>query len=973
MNIANIPAYELLKEEALGDIHSKGYLLCHKKSGARVMLIENDDENKVFNITFRTPPKDSTGVAHILEHSVLCGSKHFPLKDPFVELVKGSLNTFLNAMTFPDKTMYPVASCNDQDFQNLMHVYLDAVFFPNIYEREEIFRQEGWSYHLEDAQGELIYNGVVYNEMKGVFSSPDELLERETMNVLFPDSPYGVESGGDPSCIPDLTYEGFLDFHRKYYHPSNSYIYLYGNMDMEEKLQFIDREYLSGFEAQEIHSEILMQKPFEQRKQVELFYPVLENESLKDNTYLSFNAVIGNSLDTKLCVAFQVLDYALLSAPGALIKQALLDAGIGKDVYGSYDDGICQPIFNLVVKNANKEDMERFNQVLDETLADILEKGIDAKALEAGINFMEFRFREADYASYPKGLMYGMDIFGSWLYDENQPFSQLQVLDIFDQLKKEISTGYFENLVKSYLVENTHAAYIVLSPKRGLTAERDRKTAEKLRVYKESLTQEEVQKLVKRTKELKEYQEAEDSEEAIHCIPMLSRQDIRRDVGQLYNIEKQVEDSLLLYHDVETNGIAYLNLYFDFRHVPEELLPYVGILKSVLGYVNTEHYTYRELFNEINANTGGILCGTEFFQKVKEKGYLAFFGIRAKALNGKLDFVFDMIREILLTSRLDDDKRLYEIVARLKSRLQAGIPSAGHSSAVQRAMSYASPLAWIQEQTSGIAFYQFLEKLEADFDNRKEELKANLKKLMGDIFFGQNLTISFTGDESTCQTVESQIRQLKQLLPQKEKPEARELFSCCPGRNEGFMTAGQVQYVAQVGNFSRQNLKYTGALQILKLILSYDYLWMNIRVKGGAYGCMSGFKRNGESYFVSYRDPNLKGTLDVYKGVPEYLRSFQADEREMTKYIIGTVSGLDVPKTPKMKGQSSTAAYFMGVTLEELQRERDQVLDAQAEDIRNLAPVVEAVLSGGDICVIGGEESIQKEKDLFCETKHLIS
>ncbi len=973
MNIANIPAYELLKEENLGDIHSKGYLLCHKKSGARVMLIENDDENKVFNITFRTPPCDSTGVAHILEHSVLCGSRHFPLKDPFVELVKGSLNTFLNAMTFPDKTMYPVASCNDQDFQNLMHVYLDAVFFPNIYEREEIFRQEGWSYQLEDAQGELTYNGVVYNEMKGVFSSPDELLERETMNVLFPDSPYGVESGGDPRCIPDLTYENFLDFHRKYYHPSNSYIYLYGNMDMEEKLAFIDQEYLSGFEAQEIHSEITMQKPFEQRKQVELFYPVLENESLEDNTYLSFNAVIGNSLDTKLSVAFQVLDYALLSAPGAPLKQALLDSGIGKDVYGSYDDGIYQPSFNLVAKNANGKDMERFIQVLNETLDGILREGIDAKALEAGINFMEFRFREADYSSYPKGLMYGMDVFGSWLYDENLPFNQLQLLKVFDQLKEEISTGYFENLVRTYLVENTHAAYIILSPRKGLTAERDRKMAKKLKDYKDSLSSEEVETLVKRTKALKEYQEAEDSQDAINCIPMLSRQDIRREVGKLYNIEKKVEDSLLLYHDVETNGIAYLNLYFDFRHVTEEMLPYVGILKSVLGYVDTEHYTYGELFNEINANTGGILCGTEFFQKVKKNEYLAFFGIRAKALNGKLDFVFDMIHEILLTSRLDDDKRLYEIIARLKSRLQTGLPSSGHASAVQRAMSYSSSLAWMQELTSGIAFYQFLEKLEADFDNRKEELKENLKKLMDSIFFSQNLMISFTGDEETCRAVERQVSGLKKELPEVEKVHAADLAKRCPGSNEGFMTAGQVQYVAQVGNFSDQGMKYTGALQILKLILSYDYLWMNIRVKGGAYGCMSGFKRNGESYFVSYRDPNLKNTLDVYKGIPEYLRNFEADEREMTKYIIGTVSSLDVPKTPKMKGQASTIAYLMGITIDELQKERDQILDAQEEDIRSLAAVVEAVLEKGDICVIGGEESIQKEKELFRETKHLIS
>ena len=791
------------------------------------------------------------------------------------------------------------------------------------------------------------------------------------MNVLFPDTPYGVESGGDPQYIPDLTYEQFLDFHRKYYHPSNSYIYLYGKMDMEEKLQFIDREYLSAFDAKEIHSEISLQKAFEKRKDIEFFYPILENESLSENTYLSFHAVIGNSLDTELSVAFQVLDYALLSAPGAPLKQALLDAGIGKDVYGSYDDGIYQPTFTLVAKNANKEDKEKFRQVINKTLEKIVRDGIQPKALEAGINFMEFRFREADYSSYPKGLMYGLDVFGTWLYDDNMPFQEVMLLDIFDKLKKEVKTGYFEKLVQTWLIENTHAAYITLNPERGLTAKRDRQTEEKLQDYKDSLSQEEIALLVQKTADLKAYQETEENPEALESIPMLTRKDIKREIGKIDNEERFVGDSLLVYHPVETNGIAYLNLYFDFKKIPTELLPYVGILKSVLGYVDTGRYTYSELFNEINANTGGISCGTEFFRK-KTGEEMAYFGIRAKALNSRLDFVFDMIHEILFTSSLEDDKRLYEIIARLKSRLQEGIPSAGHSSAVQRALSYHSALAWMQEQTSGIAYYQFLEKLETEFDRRKDELKEKLQKLMRLLFFSENLMVSFTGDEEICQKVETQMARLKEALPHEGQMQPAVQSTYCPNSNEGFMTAGQVQYVAQVGNFAKDGMQYTGALQILKLILSYDYLWNNIRVKGGAYGCMSGFKRNGESYFVSYRDPNLKNTLDVYAGIPDYLEHFQADERAMTKYIIGTVSGMDVPKTPKMQGQFSMAAYLMGITEEELQKERNQILDAQSEDIRALAPLVRAILQDGDICVIGGEEAIEKNKELFHETKHLI-
>ncbi len=966
-----IPAYRLLMEEDLGDIQSKGYLLCHKKSGAKVVLIENDDENKVFNIAFRTPPQDSTGIPHILEHSVLCGSRHFPLKDPFVELAKGSLNTFLNAMTFPDKTMYPVASCNDQDFQNLMHVYLDAVFFPNIYEREEIFRQEGWSYQIENTDAPLTYNGVVYNEMKGVFSSPEELLERNMMNLLFPDSPYGVESGGDPEVIPDLSYEDFLAFHKKYYHPSNCYIYLYGKMDMAEKLNFIDREYLSQFESKDISSEIIRQQPFASRREEYMDYPILEDEDERDNTFLAFQAVVGDSLDIQLNVAFQVLDYALLTAPGAPLKQALLDAGIGKDVYGSYDDGIYQPVFSLVAKNANEEDFTRFREIIDDTLQKVLRNGIPEKSLEAGIHSLEFRFREADYASYPKGLMYSMEVFTSWLYDTQMPFDYLKLLSVFQELRDKIGTSFFQDLVQQYLLDNTHAAYVILKPKKGMTAQKEAETAEKLQAYRDSLSPDALAELVEKTHSLKAYQEEEDSPEAVASVPLLKREDLDRDAGELYNEEIRVDDTLLLYHEVETNGIAYLNLYFDFSQIPDELLPYVGILKAVLGFVDTEQYEYRDLFNEINANTGGITCGTEFFEHASGKNY-ALFGMRSKALDSKLDFVFSMCREILFTSRLDQKKRLYEIIARLKSRLQEGIPAAGNSSAVERAFSYRSQLSWMQEQTDGIAFYQFLEQLEAEYEQRFDDLRKKLEQTMQLLFYRGNLMVSFTGCRDSVRKVEAFLHELRDALSGEKPALTRTEPTYCPSQNEGFMTSGQVQYVAQVGNFADRGLPYTGALQILRVILSYDYLWMNLRVKGGAYGCMSGFKRNGESYFVSYRDPHLKNTLQVYQGIPDYLRNFQADEREMTKYIIGTISVLDVPRTPKMAGSLSTSAWFSGITLEDLQKEREQILDAQPEDIRKLADLIEAVLANANLCVIGGQEAVQSHEELFGEIKNLI-
>ena len=966
MNPNHLNAYEVLKEEELQDIHSKGWLLQHKKTGARVMLIENNDENKVFNIAFRTPPKDSTGVAHILEHSVLCGSREFPLKDPFVELVKGSLNTFLNAMTYPDKTCYPVASCNDRDFQNLMHVYLDAVFYPNIYKKEEIFRQEGWNYHLEKKEGPLKYNGVVYNEMKGAFSSPDDVLEREIMNSLFPDTTYGCESGGDPVNIPDLTYEEFLDFHRRYYHPSNSFIYLYGNMDMEEKLAFIDEHYLSAFDALSIDSEIREQEPFARVKDIQKNYPVSENEGEEDNTYLSYNMVVGKAADINLSLAFEVLDYALLSAPGAPLKQALLDAKIGKDIYGSFEDGIKQTYFSIVAKGANLSQKEEFVKVIRDTLTQIAEKGIDKKAVTAGINYYEFRFREADFSSYPKGLMYGLDILSSWLYDDAKPFCEVQLLEGFEFLKKALEEGYFEKLIRKYLLDNTHGSVLSLVPERGLAAKRDKELEEKLENYRSSLSDEELTQMVERTKALEAYQEAEEDPEALNCIPMLSREDIKKEITGLTNEEHFVDDSLFLYHDVCTNGIGYADLLFEIHDFDVNTVHYLGLLKSVLGAVDTENYSYGELFNEVNARTGGIAYGIEVFDSAKDPDeFRAMFAVRGKALYPEMDFMFSMIREVLTTSRLEDTKRLYEIIARVKSRAQANLVSAGHSTAVLRGASYASPMA-------GIGYYQFIEKLEKDFDSCKDEIVKNLRKVMEEVLRPENFCVSYTGERESLDVVKTQAAEIKKVLFNGQKPEAVKQAPCVK-KNEAFKTSGQVQYVAQNGNFLKKGLEYTGALDILKVILSYDYLWINLRVKGGAYGCMSGFKRNGESFLVSYRDPHLKRTLEVYQGVPDYIRAFEADEREMTKYIIGTISNKDVPRTPQMQGSISKTAYFSRITEEMLQKERNQILGAQKEDIQALAALVEAVLSDEQICVVGSETAIEKAEDVFMEVKPLIS
>ena len=965
MKIENLESYELIEKHQIEELDSVAYLLKHKKSGARIALLSNDDENKVFNIGFRTPPQDSTGLPHILEHSVLCGSEKFPVKDPFVELVKGSLNTFLNAMTYSDKTVYPVASCNDADFQNLMDVYLDAVFHPNIYKKEEIFRQEGWHYELEDLDGELTYNGVVYNEMKGAFSSPEDVLDREIMAALFPDTPYGNESGGNPDVIPELTWEQFLDFHKKYYHPSNSYIYLYGNMDMAEKLQWLDKEYLSAYDAIEIDSVLPVQKAFEETREMILEYPISEAEEENDNTFLSYNKVIRNSLDKELYLAFQIIEYALLAAPGAPLKQALLDAKLGKDIMSSYDNGIMQPIFSIIAKNANAEQKDAFVTLIHQTLENLVNKGLDKKALEAGLNYYEFRYREADFGNYPKGLMYGLQAFDSWLYDESKPFIHLEALDTFASLRKRVDTDYYEKLIQEYLLDNTHAAVVVVKPKKGLAQEKEEALAKKLAEYKAGLSKEECEKIIAFTKHLKEYQEEESSQEDLEKIPVLKLEDIEKDVRPFKNEELTIGDTKVIYHDYHTNGIVYVNMAFDMTKLPKELLPYASILKNVLGYVDTENYSFGELFNEINRKSGGISSTLGVYANDTEENKSCItYELRTKALEDQLTFVFSMIEEILTKSKLQDEKRLYEILAQLKSRLQMMLPSHGHSTAITRASSYFSETSDFSDKTGGIGFYRVIERLESNFAEEKEMMITKLKEVCEYIFCPENLLVSVTCERKALKALEEPLKLLQSCLHCAKHATEKE-DTVLTKKNEGFLSSSQVQYVAVAGNFKKAGLEYTGALRVLKVILSYDYLWLQVRVKGGAYGCMSGFTRTGNGYLASYRDPNLKATLDVFKGTVDYLKNFAASDRDMLKYIIGTISDMDIPLTPSMAGQRSFTAYLTGVTEERILKERGEVLSCTVEDIRGLADYIRAILDEEAICVLGNEALLKKEKSLF--------
>ena len=968
----HLTEYEVLEHRWIEDLNSEGCLLKHKKTGARVALLLNDDENKVFYIGFRTPPTDSTGVAHILEHSVLCGSEHFQVKDPFIELAKGSLNTFLNAMTYPDKTVYPVASCNDKDFKNLVHVYLDAVFYPNIYREEKIFRQEGWHYELESPEEELKINGVVYNEMKGAFSSPDDVVEREIMNSLYPDITYGLESGGDPDVIPELTYEDFLSFHKKFYHPSNSYIYLYGNLDALEYLEYLDKEYLGSFDSLQVDSEVGKQEAFKAPQNIRKQYSVMEEETAEGNYYLTYNVSMGSSLDRELYAAMDILDYVLCSAPGAAVKQALIDKGIGKDVYTTLENGIGQPYFSIIAKNADEDQLKEFVETIEETLKEQVRKGLNKKALLAAINYFEFKYREADYGSYPRGLILGLQALDSWLYDETKPFLHIEANETYGKLKASIDQGYFEGLIKTYLLENHHKTILVVEPVPGLTTRKDQALAEKLKAYKASLTREQIEQIVEKTHGLLAYQEEEDSPEALATIPLLKREDMKKEAAPYVNEVKKAGKITLLYHNVFTNGIGYLNLVFDLKKVPERLLPYVGILKSALTMVSTKNFGYGELFNEINIHTGGIQTVVNTYTNAENmKEYKATLEIRAKVLYEKRDKALELMKEILLTSDFEDTKRFYEIICEAKSRMQASMTGAGHSTALIRTLAYFSPTAVFSEKISGIPQYRLLEELEKNFDEKKQQLTADLKELIRYIFRPENLLVDYTAAPEGLKGLSEEI---EKFVPDLITSELREegFTLKAEKKNEGFMTAGQVQYVCRAGNFSDKGLPYTGALKVLKVMMGYDYLWNQVRVKGGAYGCMCGFYKNGDGYFVSYRDPNLQKTIEVYENAAQYIKNAKLDERMVTQFIIGAISELDTPMTPAAKGLYSMGGYLTGLSMERVQKEREELLATTRETLCGLYKYVQAFMDGENLCVIGNGEKIKENKELFYKVEQLF-
>ena len=953
--------FRLDRIERIDEINGTAYEMKHEKSGARLIYIDSPDSNKVFNIAFRTTPHNSTGVAHIMEHSVLCGSRKFPLKEPFVELVKGSLNTFLNAMTYPDKTMYPVASKNDKDFHNLMDVYLDAVFYPRVREDAEIVMQEGWHYELENADDELTYKGVVFNEMKGVYSSPDSVLERQMMRELFPDTTYGVDSGGDPDYITDLTYEEFQEFYRVHYHPSNSYIFLYGDMNIEEQLAFLNDEYLSHFDAIDVHTEVALQAPFTEGKVVSYPYSVGSEEPTDNRTLHSFAYVLPD-VTPEHSLAFEVLTHALLTSPAAPLKQALVKAGIGSDISGYYLDSIRQPMWTVQATGSNLDKQADLQRIVESTLQELCDKGLDKELLEASLNSIEFALRESDFGGRPIGLAYIIRMMDNWLYD-NDPLELLHYEEALANIRKGLAGTYFEDLIRHSILNNNHKVLVSIYPERGLQERKDAEVKEHLATLKANMTSEEIDAIVEQTKRLKIRQETPDSDEALASIPLLELSDLNPNIEAVERRESKIGNTTVHFVPTFTKGINYVGLYFKLNCLTEEELFYADILSDILGRIDTSERGYEALAKDINMNLGGLSSDiTAISKDGKRDEFTPLMIVRAKALHSKLPDLCRLINEVVKKADYSDDQRLTELVQESKAIWDNEAFRRGNSIVSQRVMAQVSAVGKFRDN-GNLGYYQKISEL-ASNPAALPLLPEKLAEVARKIFRANNVDIMFVGEEGELEAFKNLMKPLVDTWDTTELSDDVLQITRLSG-NDGIVTAGKVQYVAQGGNFIDHGFKHVGPMSVLETILRYEYLWIRIRVQGGAYGAFANFYDDGNMIFCSYRDPNLLETLDVYKELPQYLRDFTLTDREMRKYIIGTMSSLDLPMTPALRGPRAMGMYFSGAKLEDKVEFRKQVIACKPEDIVALADVVEPVLNDNHICTMGNEQKIKDAGNVF--------
>jgi len=956
---AVLHGFKLEQKQFIKELDGEGFLFRHEKSGARLLKVVSQDDNKVFSVAFKTPPPDDTGLPHIMEHSVLNGSENFPVKSPFDVLLQGSLKTFLNAMTSSDFTIYPVASRNDKDFSNLMSVYLDAVFKPLLHKDPKIFKQEGWHYELESAESPLVYKGVVYNEMKGAFSAPQTQLAFLINKALFPDNHYGNSSGGNPEAIPQLTYEQFKAFHQKYYHPANSYIYLYGNGDMANELSFINEKYLSTVEKITVDSQIPLQKALAEPKVVNGQYGLPEGAPTQGKTFIARNSVFGLNTDQELSIALDILAEALVNHQAAPLRVALQKAGIGQDVSARVAS-VQQPVFGITVTNAEAKDLDAFNRIYQETLQDVVNKGFDRTTLEGIINLQEFQLREGR-GSFT-GILGAMMASSGWMFADN-PFLSLSFNKELTAIRAKLDQRYFENLLEKVLLDNPHVCIAVMEPKPGLEKELATETERKLVDIKARMSPDEIAALVKQTKDLLDYQKREDTPEALKTIPLLEISDIEKKQEDLPLTHDRLANTPLFYFNTFTKEIVYLDLYFDASAIDQDLIPYVQLYNELVGLMSTDKYTYGDLENQINLHTGGISTRLDTLAINREDGqFKPYLIVRSKAMPDKLSALADLITQELLHSKWDDEARLKEILLRTKAQFEQRLAYNGLGIAMTRIGSYLFDQSAYRDLISGYGYYQFLKNILEQPD---------LKLIASKLHAIQNKLINQAGLKLgvTCQ--DEQLKVVREVLPAMLAEFPKEDFKPVKyvfvkdALNEGFQDASKVQYVLKGANYKALGYQYSGKMEVLSQLLSTVYLQNTIRVQGGAYGGFAIMDDTGLLTFASYRDPNLKKTVENYMGASQFLTELKLDERELRRLIIGTISERDYPLNPGQKGYVAVRRYLRGDSLEKLQQERDEILATTLEDLKGYAKMVKDVMDQNILCVVGNEKKIEEDKALF--------
>lgn len=955
--------FTLQEIEEISDIHSTAYLFFHEQSGARLLYLKNKDNNKVFNAAFKTPSSDDCGIPHILEHSVLCGSRKYEAKDPFNELAKGSLNTFLNAMTYADKTMYPVASCNEKDFHNLMDVYLDAVFYPKIYEKKEIFQQEGWRYLL---QGDTLdVTGVVYNEMKGALSDPESQLSGVISRAIFGKTTYGFESGGDPKAIPDLTYDAFLDFHRKYYHPSNVYLYLYGNMEILPCLQHIHEEYLSAF-ARSTALPTITETALCNGNEI-LFdsYPAAEEG--EGGTYFAYALKVGKCTDPERIMALQILSYVLLESNASPLKTALLQEGLCEETEGWFDSSTYEMVCSIIAKKADAEKIQRFTEVIETECHRLVSEGLPKELLKGALRKYDFLLREEDYGSTPKGLVYCSRLMKRWLHGEN-PCDSLRLLTIMEKLKAESKNGYFESLLEELFCKNKEKVVIVFTPDKEKAKKETESFSARMTERLQAMTEEDLTILKKDTEKLEQFQKQIDTPEILSQIPLLEISEIDpKPQLTKYSVQKMETGNPFLQIPLESNGILYLKLLFDTASIPQELLPYAGLLTDLLGKLDTEQYSYQELPNILNQTFGGFSLHNSIYQQNTEK-YRSFVTVKMKLLQEDAEKAFAVLQEVLLHTKYDALESMKKIVKSAKIKEETMLLNQSHYFAIYYAGSNLSDGLHIEDLTSGIRYYHFLCEIDAQLEKDAAPVITKLRQTAEILFTKQNMEVALGAEEKEFSAVQELLDTL--ALPNREKMPQTYHFHLAKQRI-GLTSIGGVVYNTVFGKYLNSDTHYHGKYKVLQTILNLEYLWNQVRVQGGAYGAGSKFLRNGYGYFYSYRDPNVQKTYDIYKALAENISHFQADEREMTKYILGTINEYDQPKTSMDIVNAAISRFYQNITDEFLETERLEILKTTADDIRSCADILERI-SCENICTIGNEQKIKDAVDLFEQINPLL-